>query len=85
MRKTPIEEVVEEFERKTNNLRPLKDEVIQQSKKKLKAMVKKSILREQFAKRQEEKEKKKDPMGKMALEEKRIKKAKRNNPCLPRL
>lgn len=59
VRKTPSEEICEEFERKLEDLSPLEDEVVKPLKKKV--TVKKSVLKKQFDKRREEKEKKKGP------------------------
>lgn len=51
-RKIPSEELVKEFDRELDNLSPLDDEVVSLSKKKKNVMVKKSVLREQFPKKQ---------------------------------
>uniref|UniRef100_A0A9I9CXN0 Protein MNN4-like n=1 Tax=Cucumis melo TaxID=3656 RepID=A0A9I9CXN0_CUCME len=69
-KKTPSEEIHEEFEKELENLRPLKDEVVKPSKKKKKITIEKKVLIEQFAKRREEKEKKKGHMGETNQEEK---------------
>ncbi|TYK30659.1 hypothetical protein E5676_scaffold84664G00860 [Cucumis melo var. makuwa] len=79
-RKTPSEELVEEFERKLDNLSPLKDEVVKSSKKKKKVTIKKSVLKEQFIKRREEKEKKKGPLSEVTLEEEEDLKGEKNEP-----
>lgn len=72
--------MVEEFERKLDNLSPLEDEVVKSSKKKKKVTIKKSVLKEQFVKRREEKEKKKGPLSEVTLEEEEDLKGEKNEP-----
>lgn len=67
-KRTRSEEVCEEFEKELRNLSPLKEEMVKPSRKIRKVTIIKKVLREQFTKRWEGKEKK-DHLGKNALTE----------------
>ncbi|KAA0035382.1 gag-protease polyprotein [Cucumis melo var. makuwa] len=69
-KRTPSEDIYEKFEKKLEELSPLEDEVVKPSKTKSKVTIKKQVLREQFAKKREENEKR-GPRNEEVQEEKK--------------